>query len=350
MKNLLTLQVKAIRAETSDAKTFVLQSVDNQMIRYEAGQFLTFIFATNSGEKRRSYSLSSTFGIDNLPSITVKRVSNGEISRFWLDKIQVGDTLQALPPAGRFTLTTDSQNQRDIFLLGAGSGITPLFSLLKKILHHEPQSRIHLIYSNKNELQTIFFSQLTQLQSQYANQLTINHLYSNPLPESGLLPTHLSNTYLETWVKQALQYESSKAEFFLCGPENLMRMQKMVLRFMGFHQEQIHQENFTIPDIKPLIPYSPTQDTKQVIINYQSVSYSLSVPYDKNILEAALAQGIELPYSCRGGRCATCQAKCTEGKVKMSINDVLTERELAEGWILTCTAYVQTPKVSLTVE
>lgn len=341
MSDVLRLKVRAIISETFDTKTIVLESPTQENIAYESGQFLTLIIQHDGHEVRRSYSLSTAPGIDAFPAITVKRVTNGNISRYLLDHLTIGDELVSLPPAGRFTIDIQKEVQRDIFLIGGGSGITPLFSILQTVLHQEPQSRITLIYVNRSPTATIFLHQLTGLAKTYPEQLNIIHLWSSE-------GRRLNNTSVEALVRKNLIFEAKNACFYLCGPTDLMRMAQFTLKFMGFDGEQIRKENFVI-DIPPPPLTSKLDKSATLTLHFKGQTHNLKVEPWQNILQAALNQGIPLPYSCRGGRCATCMGHCTAGQVYMSINDVLTERDIANGLILTCTAYPETEAMEVWV-
>lgn len=340
MKDYLELQIKQIKWEAPDAATYILESADGQEILYKAGQFLTLLLAIGGKELRRSYSLSSASGIDSRLAITIKRVSNGEVSRYLLDNLKEGDILKSLHPAGRFTIQTEPNNSRDIFLIGAGSGMIPLFSLLKTILAAEPLSKVTLIDSNKNESSALFWEPLGRLEAKYPNTFTAIHLFSNPAPESKRHPVRLNIGLLQELITKNLSFAKEKALFFVCGPFHFMRMVRMTLVFMGFDENQIYKEIFVtdpLPGIKP--PIAADSAPKQVKIILRKEEFIIEVPYDKSILQAALDRGIQLPYSCFGGVCSTCIGKCTSGSVKMAVNEVLTDKDIAQGWVLTCVGY-----------
>lgn len=336
--NTLTFLVKEIKVETPDTQTFVLESADGRPVTYRAGQFLTFLLDMNGQEVRRSYSMSSAPGVDELTAITIKRVANGEISRYWHDRVRVGTRLKALPPAGRFTLDAAGNLARDIVLIGAGSGITPLFSILKSALVDEPESRVTLLYASRREQHIIFDRQLAEWQQRYPQRLNIIHVLSQPTDDWTGTRGRINNFRLEQMIEKALHFPAERARFFLCGPFELMRTAEITLRFMGFGNDQIRKENFVI-DPAPPPPKKSEPHTIQLI--FRAKNHALKVPAYTTILQAGLQQGIPIPYSCRGGRCGSCAAICREGTVRMSLNDVLTERDLAQGWVLTCTGYVE---------
>ena len=332
----LQLRITEIIKETPDAFTYRFENT----ITYQAGQFLTFLITLHGTEYRRSYSFSSTPGIDPYPAVTIREKENGEISRYILRNWKKGDILTAIQPSGRFTLTT-STTPRDIFLLGAGSGITPLYSLLKQTLHQEPTAHVKLIYSNATHERTIFYDQLQTLQAQFKDQLHIMYLFSSDPPEDKITYRRLSNLLLEPLVNEQMRFKSTDARFFVCGPPDYMRMIMLTLTFMGFAEEQLHKENFVV-NTSPQLARMGTPDDKtikEVLLKTKQGEYKLSVPGNMTILNAAMAQGITLPYSCRGGVCGSCTARCPEGKIWMAWNEVLTDKEIAQGFILTCTSY-----------
>ncbi len=338
MQDRLELRVHAIIREATDAITIVLTPITEQEVLYKAGQFLTFIFNREGKEVRRSYSLCSAPGIDKHLAVTVKRIPNGEISRYLLDHLQAGDTLQALYPAGRFTITTSPTHMRDIFLIGAGSGITPLFSILKTLLKEEPQSKVVLINSNKSTRDAFYLKEINQLEIEYNKQFSSFHLFSQP--EEGGLRTRLTIDLLEKLVKENIRHNQQDALFYLCGPVAFMRMAKITLLYMGINEDQIFKETFvtgTLPHYASMVPADTPART--VSVKWGSRQHNLRVPPEQSILKAAKEAGFELPYSCEAGMCSTCIAKTKPGAVALSHNEVLTEKEIKAGWILTCTAH-----------
>lgn len=314
----------------------------SRIVPYKAGQFLTFLITLHGREYRRSYSLCSTPGIDPFMAVTVKRIANGEISRHIHHDWKVGDVVKSLLPSGRFTLDSMPDLQRDIFLLGAGSGITPLFSILKEALHRETSAHITLIYSNRNERSTIFYEQINELHQRFADRFTIVWLFSDPVHVTGHY-RRMNNTLLEMIAPKHLKFGREKAQFFICGPSPYMRTVQFTLTFMGFHSAQLHKENFVVDTDAKLARVTIPQDSseKQVTLKHLGKETIFKVLGNETILHAALRQGIELPYSCQGGVCGSCIARCAEGKVWMSVNEVLTDRELSQGVVLTCTGYAQ---------
>lgn len=333
--NTIHLRVREIIPERYDVKTFVFERVDDKALHYSAGQFLTFLIALRGQEIRRSYSMSSAPSADSFPAITVRRVPNGEISRLWIDTVKVGDVFQVLEPAGRFTLDP-SDKERDIVLIGAGSGITPLFSILKQTLTADKSTHVTLFYANRNESNTIFLSHLNNWLSRFPDRLKVVHVHSQASDDWNGVRGRLNNARLEQMLARALRFEPSDARFFICGPYEFMRTMEITLHYLHYHKEQIRKENFVID---PTPPPPRLSFPHSIEVKVKDMTYALLVPAHTTILDAALANGIQLPYSCKGGRCSTCACLCVRGKVHMSINEVLTDGDLSEGWMLTCTAY-----------
>src|SRR5882724_1418338 len=237
--DLLKFRVKNIIRETRDAITIQLYAADGINISYEAGQFLTFIFKLENNELRRSYSFSSAPGIDEFIAITVKRVENGQISRLLIDHLTKDEILISLPPSGRFTIETNARSERQFFFIAAGSGITPIFSLIKKILVEEPLSSIYLIYQNHDEKSIIFKKQLKQIEKKFPRRFKWINLLTNPgqYPHAGKSSARpgvrLTNFLLEKLVNEYISADKEKM-FYLCGPSSMMRMAQFTLRLMGF--------------------------------------------------------------------------------------------------------------------
>ena len=326
---MLQLRVEAIKWETADTATFYLANVPGNVVKYKAGQFITLVFTHHDEEIRRSYSLSSSPD-ENLLSITVKRIANGEISRFMLTKVKVGDMLNAVEPAGRFT-ATDFKPQKDIVFFAAGSGIVPVFSQLKYILNREGESKLSVFYSSQDRSSVLFVEELNELKSRHPDRLKIEHLLSSD-------GKRLNNVKVEQLLKQHIKFDLNKAEFYLCGPFAYMRMVRLTLLYMGLDNAQIRKENFvleTVPVTADHINYPP----RYIRIKFNNELHDLMVGENQTILQAALQNNIQLPYSCRAGICSACTANCTGGKIVMPVNDVLTDLDLLHGLVLTCTGH-----------
>jgi ring-1,2-phenylacetyl-CoA epoxidase subunit PaaE len=333
--SLLQFRIVSIKSETDVAKTYELEALEGETISYLPGQFLTFIIHTEKQELRRSYSILSLPG--EPLKITIKKVANGLISRFILQHWQVGELVTALPPAGRFTLVPQTDVSRDIFCFAAGSGVIPILPQLRFLIPKEPQSNFQLIYSNHNEADALFLSEIESLEKAYP-WFKVTYLFSDPAyrhSEQG----HLSNLRAESLVLSKLKHRREDAVFLICGPFSYMRMLIFTVGLMHFPKENIRKENYLPEVMRSGSVRQPFYPDRKVKFSIRGEVHILEVPSGETILKSALRQGLEPPYSCEGGVCGICAARCSSGKVHMSINEVLTENELREGWVLICTGY-----------
>ncbi|MEO6490489.1 MAG: iron-sulfur cluster-binding domain-containing protein [Ferruginibacter sp.] len=327
------VQILNIITETNDAKTFQFLFLDQSQPEYKAGQFITLVFFTRHGEKRRSYSISSSPGLNEPFSITIKKVENGEFSRLLISKVKVGNILYYAGISGLFVLPQSPEHFMQYFFIAAGSGITPCYSLIKTLLVIS-KVKIILIYSNKSGEDTIFLNALQEIQVKYTDRIFIHFLYSNIY---DVLKSRLSNWLLEEILKERLTVDPEKALFYLCGPFEYMRMANITL-LNHLPTKNIIKENFNnLPRL--IIPKPPDTNEHNVLIHFNEQEYSLNVQYPSSILASAKAKNIALPYSCEAGRCGSCVATCTKGKVWMAYNEVLLDEEIEKGRVLLCQAF-----------
>lgn len=357
MENRIHLHILKKIRQTSATVTLILEPIGIDL-HYEAGQFIALIFNNISGKEfRRSYSFSSTPGVDAFPSITIKKVPNGSATRYLIDHTKPGDTLEAIHPAGQFTVPKSEGTPRDIFLIGGGSGITPLFSILKQVLFFEPQSRVTLILANSNEDAIIFREALREFAKQFSNRFQIIHFLSNTNENIDNLNQiespaevrveRMNNMLIEKIVNAQLQFDRAQAQFFLCGPKNLMLKASQILHYLQFSGKQIHQEIFTI--VAPYRPPTELYKDSLVIISYQEEAFMIFVKGGQTILEAAEKQDLELPYSCRSGICTACKSRCRNGEVDMYLPGGRITTKSSDNIVFTCVAYPLTERVELEI-
>ncbi|WP_139920226.1 ferredoxin--NADP reductase [Hymenobacter sp. DG01] len=327
------LIIRRIVEEIPEVKTFWLEPTTP--LPYQAGQYLTLL-RPHHPELRRSYSMSSTPGLDEGLAVTVRRVANGFFSRWLIDEAQVGDELLTTGAGGLFTLPYLTQlPYQQVLLFAAGSGITPIYSLLKEVLYHRPAVQVLLVYSNRTPAATIFGAELHQLATQFAGRFALELLYSD---HPNLARARLYKDLLVQLVRQHATTTPDQMLAFSCGPAEYMRMCGYGLHAAGVPSERIRRENFVLPPpVKPTLP--PDTSAHRVVIETPLQTHTLEVSYPDTILKAARAQGIALPYSCEAGVCGSCTMRCLEGQVWHSYNEVLTDRDLAQGLVLTCTGY-----------
>jgi ferredoxin-NADP reductase len=325
------LKVKSIIKETSNTKSFILERVGHPPL-YKPGQFLTLLLPKSSSV-RRSYSLSSHPILDTTLKITVKRIANGEFSRWLFDDSRQNDIIETIGASGFFTLPENLSDDHHLIFLAAGSGITPVMSLIKEALYFRKQN-VTLIYSNHSEADTIFYRELIALQTKFAPRFAIEFLFST---SQDLLRARLGKALLTHFINAYIK-DKSKALVYLCGPSDYMQMAAIVLLTEGIAAENIRTENFSTekPKSKNL---PPDTNEHQVTIHYDGKTWTFPVKYPNTILQTAKLHAIDLPYSCEAGRCGTCAATCQKGQVWMSRNEVLLDKEMDKGRVLTCTGY-----------
>ncbi len=329
------LRVTGIKNETAACKTFFLETIDGSALPYKPGQFLTFVFQKNDTEERRSYSFSSTPVLDEPMSVTIKRVENGEYSRKLIDNVSRGDVLTTIGAGGFFVLPNNFGQYRQVFFIAAGSGITPVYSLIKTVLLQYPELNVVLIYSNTSKHTCIFYEALTQLAKDFETRFTIEFLFSQV---QNLERARLSKWLLEILLHTYRKESFDNSLFYLCGPFDYMRMASIALLENKVSLHNIRKENFnTLQPEKKTPP--PDIEKHMVHIQIEGRKYNLLVQYPQTILQTAKKAGIKLPYSCQAGRCGSCAAFCSRGQVWMSYNEVLLDGEIEKGKVLTCVGY-----------
>ena len=332
---LQTVIITSIREEAPGVKTFTVASEDDSPIVYSAGQFITFSFTHHGREERRSFSLSSCPALNEPVSFTVKRIDNGAYSRLLVDRAQEGDKLYTVGAAGLFTLPANI-TAKQIFFFAAGIGITPVFSIIKELLHTNRSIQAVLIYSNKSRGEAVFYEELQALTEKFPSNFKVVFLYSTSF---DLTRARLSKTLLPILLKEDAQAPKKDMLFYVCGPFAYMRMVIISLEEQGIHGDQIRKENFNTNDRNIIKIEPPDRATHTATIKYLGKEHSFPVEYPDTILQAAKKNGLSLPYSCEVGRCGSCAARCTSGKVWLSYNEVLMDMDLKHGSILTCVGH-----------
>jgi ring-1,2-phenylacetyl-CoA epoxidase subunit PaaE len=330
------LEIVRIIDETPDTRSFVLRATDGDPLEYKSGQFLTFLFRRHHGkELRRSYSISSCPDLQEPLTITVKRIPNGEISRILMERTRTGNRLSTIGASGFFVLPENMEGVRRMVFLAAGSGITPVFSLLKSVLHSHAGVQVLLVYSNRNARHTIFHDELQRLHQQFSDRLSIEYLFSssNDLAHSRLTPETLAGTLVR---HKADIFDNTL--FYVCGPGDYMRMVTIALITFGVPVKNIKREIFHVQQ-PALAPEPPDKEAHTVRIFIRDQEFTFGAQYPITILQAAKLVHVPIPFSCENGQCGTCVAKCLHGTVWMARNEVLLSEEIEKGKVLTCTAF-----------
>lgn len=350
MSKFHSLTVVDIRKETSDSVSvaFEVDAKDSAAFSYAPGQYLTLRFTINGEEVRRSYSLCSSPFSGEKMRVAVKIVQGGKVSTYMNSVLKVGDKVDSLLPMGSFTTTLKSDNQKHYVGFAAGSGITPVYSLIKAILEKEPKSKFTLIYSNKGSESTIFNKELEDLCASNANRLKVVHVWSRQETGDPVLNGRLD---AERTAAIISKFDLKSAdEFFICGPEEMIMNVSKSLENSGIKKEAVHFELFTTPVLMASTESPVSAETfsgdSQVTVIMDGIETKFKLAGNGvNILDAAIDAGADAPYSCKGAVCCTCKAKVQEGKAVMDMNYALTDKEVADGYILTCQAHPLTDKL-----
>jgi ring-1,2-phenylacetyl-CoA epoxidase subunit PaaE len=330
----MELVIQKIIQETEEAVSFILSRTDGSPLLYKPGQFITLLFETAFGEKRRSYSFSSSPDLLEAPAITIKKISNGEFSRKLVDFAKPGDPLKASSINGLFTVPEILTGDKQFFFFAAGSGITPCFSIIKTLLY-TTGFQVVLIYSNRSRAHTIFYNQLLELKSSFPNRFEIRFLFSELF---DVYNSRLGKWLLPQLLEQYRKMDKNDLLFYVCGPWDYMQMVQLTLLSEDIPLHAIHKENFNaVPRLNK--PKPPDTEPHQVTIQSGIGQSQFMVQYPDTILSVAKKNKIQIPYSCEAGRCGSCVAICTKGKVWMAYNEVLMDDEVAAGRFLCCQAY-----------
>lgn len=343
MSQFHTLSVKEIKRETPDAVS-ILFDIPNHIqhdFSFIAGQYITLKTTLNGTEIRRAYSLC-TSPKSNEIKVAVKAVENGTFSTYATTKLQVGNQLEVLKPEGKFTL--QPQANKNYIGFAAGSGITPILSMVKAVLEEETTATFTLIYGNKTVANTIFYSELNALKQQYPTRFNLHFVFSREQQENSLFG-RIDKGHTNYFVKNIYK-ETTFDQAFLCGPEEMITTVSETLQENGFASENIKFELFTASvDEEKATQIKDGQAEITVLLDDEETTFTME--QTDTILAASLRYKLDAPYSCQGGVCSSCIAKVTEGKAVMTKNQILTDDELEEGFILTCQAHPTTTTISI---
>lgn len=352
MSTFYNAKVVKIQKETEDAVSvyFKIDDANISSFEYLPGQYITIEQNVQGEEIRRAYSLCTSPLTDSVPAVTVKKVQGGRMSHWINTQLKEGDTLKILAPEGRFTPNLHTEAKKQYMLFAGGSGITPILSIIKSVLQQEPHSQISLFYANKNKNSVIFKDTLEQIAKSSAGRLEITHIYDSVglfgSGTKGPLKADLV-TKLYTNARKA----SLTQEAFICGPAGMMDAVKNGLKSTSIPDELIHIEYFVAPGSENKTSTATVESNSiseaEVELKINGSSHTFHVGARKTILAGAQDAGLDPPYSCEAGICSTCMAKVTEGSVKMIENNILTQKEVDAGYVLTCQALCTSPKVKI---
>ena len=346
------LKIKEVRRETDECVSllFDIPSEFKEQFSFRQGQSLTMRTRLNGEEVRRTYSICSS-PLDNEWRVAVKKVEGGIFSSHANEKLQAGDILEVLPPVGKFYTDLHPAHKKNYLAVVAGSGITPVLSIIKTTLLTEPESSFTLLYGNRTRASIIFKEELDALKNKFIDRLTIHHILSREITDAPIYNGRINREKCEVLFKKLIDIQSMD-ECFICGPEAMIFSVKEFLESNGVDKKHIHFELFTTPGQKAYVSRPQTESIEEkgpkskikVKLDGVLFEFDLSQKGD-TILDAALKQGADLPFACKGGVCCTCRAKLVSGEVQMDVNYGLEEDEIDAGFILTCQSHPQTPEV-----
>ena len=350
-----SLRVREVRRETPECVSVSFEVPENQQdtFQFKQGQYLTLRTRLNGEEVRRSYSVC-TAPYEHDLRVAIKKVEGGLFSSFANETLHAGDTLDVMPPEGRFFVETEAKANRLYVAFAAGSGITPVISILKTVLHDEPGSRFVLFYGNRGFDQIIFREQLEELKNKFPDRIAVHHVFSRESMANDLFQGHIDGEKCSTFARYFFKPEAVDI-YFLCGPEEMIFSVKDQLAQLGVDPKKIKFELFTTSNsskrtgVKP-VSAGPSLEASVTVIQ-DGVEFDFRLPSDgSTLLDAAMRAGADLPFSCKGGVCSTCKAKVLEGEVDMEVNYGLEEDEVAAGYVLTCQAHPKTNRVVVTFD
>jgi len=343
MSQFYKLQIDEIHRETDKAVTISFDVPANlkEIFGFKAGQYITLKASINGHEVRRDYSLCSSPKSGKL-KIAVKEVKDGTFSSYANQVLKEGDFLEVMSPRGRFVFEPNDSKIKNIVIFAAGSGITPVLSIIKCALEEEVNSKVILVYGNKTTKETMFLNDLRKLQGQYSERFFIQWVFSQA-DEDNAIFGRIEKSTVNFVLKNKYKHIDADA-FYICGPEGMINTVKDVLTDQGIAEEHIHFELFKTAkqtEVNKDVPGGKTKVT--VMLDDMETTFEMSS--NVTVLEAALDEDLDAPYSCQGGICSTCMARLREGEVKMRQNHILTDSEIEEGFILTCQSEPLTPTI-----
>lgn len=342
------LQINDIRRETADSVSIGLDIPDHLQDRFRhlPGQFLTFrIDGPDGVAVDRSYSICTPPGPDGL-RVLVKHIAGGVFGARAHTTMAVGDRLLALPPQGRFTVPLDPHHAKAYLAVAAGSGISPVMAVMRAILDTEPNSRVALIYGNRDSTSVIFRDALCDLKDTYLSRLEVIHVFSREPREPDLLNGRITPSKLAELSKQLVPVTEFD-EVFVCGPEPMTLTLREALLDLGVPAEHVHLELFGSHVAPPATPVATVAGRVGLEIALGGARRRIDAGYDETVLGAARRAGLDVPFSCTGGVCATCRARVVDGNVTMAVNYSLQPWEIEAGFVLTCQSTPTTPTVTI---
>lgn len=348
-----SLKVKDIRPETADCVSVALEVPEELAddFKFIPGQYLTFRRGDGEQEIRRSYSICAAPNDCEL-RVAIKKVEKGQFSTYANEELKPGDTLDVMPPMGNFTIKGKDTKHKHYMAVVAGSGITPVMSIMKTVLEQDDETQFTLIYGNKSRGTIIFREAIEALKNKYMERLRVYHVLSRESMDAPLFNGRITADKCKDMCDKLININTVD-EVFICGPEQMILSVRQQLIDLGMESGQVHMELFTSPD-QPKASHEKWEKEhaedngkmSKVSITLDGTTFDLDLPYNgDSILDAALKMGADLPFACKGGVCCTCRARITEGDVEMEVNYALEPDEVEDGYVLTCQSHPRSERV-----
>lgn len=351
MSKFHTIKIADIYKETKDCSvlSFEIPQELQHEFQYKPGQHLTLKATIEGEDVRRSYSLCSS-PIENKWKVAVKKINGGLFSTYVNETLKNGDVLEIMPPSGKFNVEIDTQKAKNYIAFAAGSGITPILSIIKTHLASEPNSTFKLFYLNRSVKSIIFKEEIEQLKNLYFNRFEIFHFLTKEHRASELFNGRFTKEKIQVLTEKIIDIPATD-DCFICGPEDMIFLLRDELTAAGLDKDKIHYELFTSgiteedkKRIQRIVENKVNGTDITIIDGGKEFHFVMDEAYD-NILDGALAAGADLPFACKGGVCSTCKCKVLEGEVEMKVNYALDAHEVAKGLVLSCQAVPITDKV-----
>ena len=350
-----TLSISKLEKPIKDAVSisFSLPEHLYKEFSYHPGQHLLIDFQIEGESYRRTYSLNSSPFLEEELQITIKRLKEGKVSNYANDQLRVGDELKVMLPKGRFYAEVNPEAYKSYYLFAAGSGITPIFSILKSVLITSPHSQVYLFYGNKNQDTILFKEELQQLEAEYEDRFHLLHILSDPKiwttweswkGKKG----RIDSTEIEDFISHHPPI-AQQTEYYICGPSSMNVDVRDSLRELGVPADLIHIEHFSAYSIAASNKIESVDQAK-LELHYQKDSFHLELKKDQTLLQALKANGIEVPYSCESGICGSCVSKVVEGSAEMKSCMALDEKDIKAGYILNCQSLATSKKLKIKIQ
>ncbi len=345
MTKFYKIEIKDIYKETENCSVINFNIPENltQEFHFKQGQYLTLKTNINGDEVRRSYSLCSS-PVDNEWKVAVKKIEGGKFSTYVNEDLKVGNLLEVMPPDGKFHVEIDPTKPKNYIAFAAGSGITPVISIIRTHLKQEPQSTFKLFYLNKETKSIIFKEELERLSKEYLKRFEVFHFLTQEQLDNSLLNGRFSKEKLKQIASEIVDLNTVD-ECFICGPEEMLFLIKDELTALGLTSNNIHFELFEVSKKEEGIKEIKYVNNAEVTVIVDGDEYTFQVSGGTSILEAAENNDADVPFACKGGVCCTCKAKVLEGTVEMLVNYGLEEDDLTQGLVLTCQSLPTSQKV-----